>query len=64
MTDTSNLRAATDEDLRKYFGSGNLLIGSLVRPKRSEERSSTTSIQLESATDAEAVASAEQQIKE
>jgi hypothetical protein len=29
-------RLATDEDIQKYFGSGNLLIGSRVRPKPSE----------------------------
>ena len=32
----ANLYSATDEDLRKFYGSGNLLIGSLVRPPARE----------------------------
>lgn len=38
-------RLATDEDIQKYFGSGNLLIGSRVRPtiaEPTEEESSGT----------------------
>jgi hypothetical protein len=34
-------RLATEQDLRKIFGSGNLLIGGLVRPRR-DERSEET----------------------
>jgi hypothetical protein len=34
---------ATDDDIRRIFGSGNLLIGSLVRPTLAEPRKAEAS---------------------